>query len=240
MFYKLYIIKSNLPFIMKTKSLLILMWLVARCRTPTHDQSPPSLGKALKYMQAGELYRARKIMESYLTKNPNDLSAQKAMAEIIDREIVRHKDIFEEKVIEEFSLEEKRIEARNWLERAQMLFELKQYEEAVLAAERVFLYDPESLKASQLVDQIKNQTLLEGKREIVMRRQIAHGKLQARVLEYLKRAQEWIRSGKWGAAKLVAQKILLLEPENKEGLRLYEQIQSHQKTITEYHPTDSE
>lgn len=222
-----------------TASVLLLMWLVAGCKTFTHEQSSPPLNKAQRYMERGELYRARKTIESYLAQYPNDLSAQKTMAEIIDREIARHKDLLEEKVIEEFTPDEKSIEIRNWLERAQMLFELKQYEEAALAAEKVFLYDPENFKASQLMDRIKNRALSEGKREILMRQQIAHSEIQGRVLEYLKQAQDWIHSGRWGAAKLAVEKILLLEPENKDGLRLHELIKSHQKKTTGLY-TDSE
>ena len=225
---------------MRTQSVVLLMWLVAGCRTLSIDHPTPSLSKVQKYMETGELYRARKMMASYLLQHPEDSGAPKIMAEIIDLEIARHKDLLEEKVVEEFSVDEKDIEARNWLERAQMLFELKQYDEAALAAEKVFLYDPENLKASELIDRIKNRALLEGRREIVLRQQIAHSEIQDRVLEYLKQTEAWIRSGRWGAAKLAVEKILLLDPENKEGLGLHDQIRAHQKGINQLSAAPSE
>ena len=184
-------------------------------------------------MEDGELYRARKMTRQYLERKPKDPEAQKLMAEIIDREIVRHKELFDKKVMEELSEDEISGEARTWLERAKALMEVHQYDEALLAAEKVFQFDPDSGEASSLIDEIRQKALKEGKQELLVKRQIMQKEIKDRIGQYHEDAAQAIIEGRWGEAKLTVEKILLLEPEDKDALKMQEQIQKRQKMLQE-------
>ena len=56
--------------------------------------------------------------------------------------------------------------------------------------------------------------------------QIVHGEVEQRVREYHKQAQIWLNQGRTGAARLAVEKILLLSPEDKDALELYEKIRA--------------
>ncbi len=190
------------------------------------------LEEAQTALEAGEYYKARQMAQEVLNQVPGDQEAEKLMAEIIDREIEREKIVFEVKADEEFTDEEKSEAVKTWLERSQALFNVRQYEEAVLAAEKVFIYDSQNLKASQLIDKIKRKASDEGRAESVAMRQMYEGEIQDRIARYREQSKQWMESGQWGAARLAVEKILLLEPEDREALALYEKIKEHRKSQT--------
>ena len=184
---------------------------------------------AQKYFDAGELFRARKTVEKFLKKRPVDASAQTLMAQIIDREIVRRKELFDQKTLEEFTPDEKAEEIRTWLERAQALLTVHQYDEAVLAAEKVFLIAPENQEASRLMDEINRRARKEGVKEMRVADEAREGEIQSRLAHYRRQAKKWMGEGKWGAARLAVEKILLLAPEDREALALHQRIRDQQK-----------
>ena len=94
------------------------MWGAARFQGRAHPPIALNWRRPNFFFAGGEFYRARKSVEKFLKKNRADEAAQILMAEIIDREIVRRKELFETKSIEEFTADEKSAEARTWLERA--------------------------------------------------------------------------------------------------------------------------
>ena len=191
-------------------------------------QGDNRLAQARSLLESGELYRARKAAEEVLKRKPTHGDAQQLMARIIDREIARHKEIFQTKTIEEFTPEEKDSEVRTWLERARALSAAGQYEEAILAAEKVFLYDPENQEASGVLDEIKQSAGKQGQKENLLVDAIREGEIQGRLERYRQQARTWVAQGKWGAARLAVEKILLLEPEDPEALKLHQKILSRQ------------
>ncbi|HXV27453.1 MAG TPA: hypothetical protein VD913_00665 [bacterium] len=217
---------------------ILLASLVSGCKsTPvdplladsfTHNY-PLMIQEARESMAMGEFYRAQQITKKILENQPNDRAAENLMAEIIDGEIARQRESFDTRVREELTDDEKSMSAKTWLERSQALLSVRQYDEALLAAERVFLYDPDNLRASQLIDQIRDKAYKEGKGESLILKQIYEGEIQERLARYREQAGVWIEEGKWGAAKLAVEKILILAPEDREGLALYDKVKEHQR-----------
>ncbi|MBI3306623.1 MAG: hypothetical protein HYZ84_02285 [Candidatus Omnitrophica bacterium] len=211
-------------------SRFLLVMALMGCQVLSHSEvKSQNVQDARRAFEAGELYEARRITKSVLEKKPGDETAQKLMAQIIDQEIAREKEAFEPKAIEEFTKNEKLDEAKIWLDRSKTLLSIRQYGEALLAAEKVFLYDPENSEASRLIDEIKQKAHREGKSDLLFLKHNAEDEIRGRVETYRKQARQWVADGKWGAARLAVEKILLLVPEDKEALRLYEQIRTHKK-----------
>lgn len=180
-----------------------------------------------KDLNDGDLYQARKKTQKILEKKPDDVEAQKLMADIIDHEIARHKEIMTGSAKEEIPVDEKEEEIKTWLERAKSLMDLKRYNEAVLAVEKAFSYDAENKKASKLMDEIRIHALKDGQQEVLVRQQIARSEITERVANYVGQAESYIHEGSWGAARMTVDKILLLQPENKQAVKLQKKIVSH-------------
>lgn len=183
------------------------------------------MNQARELLVEERFYEAREVMAGVLDRNSGDPGAEKLMAEILDREIAWQKEAFEVKAVEELAPDEKKNEAKTWLERAKMLMLSRQYDEAMLAAEKVFLYEPESADASGLIDQIKENALREGKGDQLFLKGLAEEEIDERIKRYRLQARQWMQTGQWGAARLAVEKIILLRPEDKEALRLYDTIQ---------------
>jgi tetratricopeptide (TPR) repeat protein len=196
----------------------------------------PSIAEIRRDMKEGDLYQARKKAQKVLEKNQSDPEVQKLMADVIDQEIARHKSVFETHVPEELPQSAKDEETKTWLERAQVLMDLKRYDEAVLAAEKVFSYDPENAAASWLMDQIRGRAVKEGKQELLVRHEMYRSEAKERVRMYLDQAAKSLKAKRWGAARLAVEKTLLLEPQNHRALKMHKYIlksQHQNKTITE-------
>jgi len=183
------------------------------------------------YLEEGEFFKAKQIARELLKKNPDNEAAQKLMAQIIDGEIVRQSEVFDSKAPEEYTDDEKNEEIKTWLERSKSLKELHQYEEAVLAAEKVFTYDSNNLDASRLIDEIKGQAYKEGKAQNLVLSQMREGEIETRVNQYLEQAKNWMEQGRWGAARLAVEKSLLLQPENRDAISLYSLIKKRKEKI---------
>lgn len=186
--------------------------------------SDSKLNDAQRYFQAGETYQAKKRVGNYLKANPGNYEAQKLMAQILDQEIAQHKEAFEKQLPEELSADQNAIEIKTWLERGKALLEAGEYDEAALAVENVFRYDPKNQEASLLMDTIRGTAWNHGKKEILSNNYLVEEEITDRVGLYKKQAQVWLSQGKPGAARLAVEKVLLLSPEDKEGLAMLQQI----------------
>ncbi len=174
-----------------------------------------------------ELYRAEQLTKAALKKYPHDEEFEKIMAQLLDHEIAREKSIFgQSKPPEDLEAKQKSSEAQIWLDRAETLLSLRQYDQALLAAEKVFLYAPDNIKASHLVDKIKDRAYQEGKSDTLYLKKMAEDEIRERIEKYREQAEQWIQQGRWGAAKLTVEKILLLVPEDQEALQLYDEIRT--------------
>lgn len=184
---------------------------------------------AREALASEEYYRARMLTRQVLEMEPGDEMAEKLMAQILDEEIARQKEAFENKAPEELIPEERAQQVKTWVERAEAFYAHNQYEQALLAAEKVFLYDSDNQQASRLIDQIRQAALRDGKGEVLILKQMAQDEIRDRVGRYRTQAKAWMQAGQWGAARLAVEKILLLSPQDPEALKLYEQIKAHRK-----------
>ena len=185
------------------------------------------LQKAKHYAEQGEYYRARKTAEDLLKKNPANEEAKKLIATVIDEEVAQRKELFETHTPEEFTDDQQSAEIQALLERSRSLLQMGEYDEALNAAEKIFSYEPENLEASRLVDQIRQSALKDGKAEMLIRNKIARDEGSDRVGEYLKEARHAVAVKQVGLARLTLDKILLLDPENKEALEMRRQLNEH-------------
>jgi len=209
-----------------------LTWLLVGCKALTHGSGPMEssllLHRANDHLEAGEYFEARKWAKKALTQEPEDAEAQKLMAKILEQEISRHKSIFDGKALEEFSSEENQMEIRTWLERSESRLAVRQYDQALLAAEKVFLYDSDNLQASMLIDKIRAQAYRDGKREGLILDEMRRDEISERVARYRRQAREGIEKGQWGYASLAVNKIRILSPEDPVALALEKQIKAHE------------
>jgi len=185
---------------------------------------PPLLSEAERSFEAGEYYRARKMTQRYIEEHPEDMEAQALMAAILAAEIGRQKEVLQSKAPEEFSEKETEIQAKTWIERAEMLLNRQQYAEALEAAEKVFIYDAGNVKASYLVDEINKRASKDGAFEAMARKRIYQSEIDVRVEGYLDQAEQQLATGRLAQAKLTIEKILLLAPGNQQAEKLYEQV----------------
>jgi len=186
----------------------------------------PDSDQAEERLQAGDLYQAKKIAALLLRQDPEDRKSQELMARILDQELALHKAVSETKSPEEINGEEKSLEVRTWLERSRTLTEIGQYDQALAAAEKVFLYDPANAEASGWIDEIRKRAVRAGKKESLYLTEAYQEEKKERIEKYRGETNRLVAQNQWGAAKLAVEKILLLEPEDPEGLRLYEEIRA--------------
>ncbi|HNX69168.1 MAG TPA: hypothetical protein PLL75_02225 [Candidatus Omnitrophota bacterium] len=182
------------------------------------------LQQAQKYYEAHEYYNARRFTQEALEKDPNNPEAAKLMADILDKEIERQKEHLLPQAVEEMGKDERRDEIKSWLERSRSLFAMKQYDLALFAAEKVFLYDAGNNDASELIDQIKGQALKEGKAETLFVSKMYEEEISDRLEQYRDQADRFASQGQFGQAKFTAEKVLLLEPEDPRAMTTLKKI----------------
>jgi len=187
------------------------------------------LEEAHQNLADDEISLAKEKVREILMADPEDEGATTIMAQIIDYEIARFKETEVSKVIEEYTEREKEDAVKTWMERGQALFDAKQYEQAILATEKVFLYEPENLEASHLIDEIRKKARAEGRGEGMILKRMYQTEIRTRIERYMRQARGWIETDRWGAARLALEKVLLLEPEHREALKLYERVKAHNR-----------
>ena len=198
------------------------------------SQDTGSIAEARQLVEEGELYQAKKMTRELLKQKPEDTDTQYLMAQIIEREMVQEREVFgDNESVEDMAKDEKQAEAKTWLERSQSLMDIGLYEQAYSSAEKVFLYDPENHEASSLLDRIREKAFKNGKGQMLSLERVRQEEIQERIKNYRKEAEEWISQGRWGAARLAVEKILLLTPEDPEGLRLQQKINKMRDTKPE-------
>ncbi len=199
------------------------------CAAVPHSAPKQALQKAKTLASQGEYYKARKTAEEILKKNSNDLEAKALIAQIIDQELTAHKELFKDRVPEELNGDEQSIELQAWLERSRSLLEIGEYDEALIAAEKVFSFDPEHKEASQLVDLIRQTALKDGQAEMLIKNKMARDESGQRVADYLVTARHALEIKRYGEARLTLNKILLLDPENEEALKMRSELETKTK-----------
>lgn len=219
---------------MKILVLMMMMSLIGGCKSATlqetKSETTMKLTEAKGLMESGEFYRARKLTGSVLDQEPGNPAAQSLMAQILDLEIVKEKEIFSQaKPAEDLTQKEKTAQVGAWLERSETLLNLGEYDQALEAAENVFLYDPENKKASRLVDRIQNEGWNSGKRERQILGQMSRAEIDDRLADYRQTAERGYAAGEYGPALMALEKILILNPKDEGALRLKELILSRRE-----------
>ena len=204
--------------------LSVLVSQMAFAEEPKAADSDLALMEAKVYLASGEVEKARNLTEGVLATQENNDEARFVLSQIIDREIAQEKELTQPPVLEEMNAKDRQIETDRWLERAQSFAALHQYEQAILSAEKVFLYSPHHEKASRLIDEIQRQALDEGTNGADSLNQSAKEEAKERLERYRSQALQWIKEKRYGGARLALDKILLLDPANNEALQLKKQM----------------
>lgn len=190
-----------------------------------------TLDQAEKSYRSREYYRARRLTQEALNQNPQDERAVKLMGNILDKEIERQKEHLLPQAIEEMDADDRQDEIKTWMERANTLFASNQYDLALFAAEKVFLYDAENQLASELIDRIKGKAIREGKAETLFIHKMYKEEIADRLQQYRQQAEEFAADGQFGQARFTAEKILLLEPEDPRALALLQRIRGQEDNL---------
>lgn len=208
---------------------MLLAMMLTGCATSPKTFSLPedraeAIRQANRYYDSHEYFYARRSAEILIDKDPLDQEAQDLMAKVLDKEIERQKSQLIPQAVEEMGGGEKDAQVKTWLERSQALFARKQYDLALLAAEKVFIYDEDSRDASELIDKIKGQALKEGKADTLFLNKMYEQEISDRLGHYRNQAEGLVESGHYGQARFALEKILLLEPDDPQALKLYRTV----------------
>lgn len=189
-----------------------------------------ALDEARLAYENGEYYKARVQVQAILSKDPENTAAQQLMGDVLEKEIERQKESLlattsrdAKQGEEEISINE--TEVKNWLDRSKTLLHQNQFDLALFAAEKVFIYDANNHEASLLIDDIKDAAVKNGKSETLFLSKMYQDEIKERVTAYRSEAQEFMNQNKHEQAKFTVQKILLLEPEDPEALKMFRDLQ---------------
>jgi len=182
------------------------------------------LAQAEEFYRNHEYYNARHAVQQVLDEEPQNSRAKKLMADILDKEIERQKEHLLPQAAEEMNADDKQDQVKTWLERSRALFNANQYDLALFAAEKVFLYDANDSTASELIDQIKAKALKEGKADTLFIHKMYKDEIADRLEQYRTQAEDLVTQGQWGQAQFTAEKILMLEPEDPKALSVLQKV----------------
>ncbi len=191
------------------------------------EKKEKPLVQARKSFSNHEYYTARRLTQQALEKNPQDPEATKMMGAILDKEIERQKEQLLPQAVEEMNADDKQDAIKTWLERSRSLFAVSQYDLALFAAEKVFLYDANNAAASELIDEIKGKALKEGKADTLFIHKMYKEEIADRLEQYRTQAEDLASQGLFGQAQFTAEKILMLEPEDPKALGVLQKVLSH-------------
>ena len=213
---------------------MILALLVGGCSS---HEAPISLSYEAKMKQAAlalqedRLFEARRWASDALQLRPQEHDAQLLMARVIDREITQARQSSEGEIPEELTPEKKSLQIKTWLQRSRGFLDMNRLEEANLAAEQVFLLDPENLEASRLTDEIKVKAQKQGRTDELFLQELYKDEISSRIQSYIQQAETRIQDKQWAAARFAVEKILILDPKNAKGKRLLMVVNENEKAL---------
>ena len=132
----------------------------------------------------------------------------------------------QEKLIEDYSAEEKKQKVKELLTLGDELFDQKIYDQALEAYEEVFTLDPKNRKASAKIDLLKEQMMKEGKDEAGVVNAVYEEEENERTKKYWAETRDYLKEHRYGQARFSLEKILLLDPFNEEAKDLYEKLKA--------------
>jgi len=137
------------------------------------------------------------------------------------------------KLAAEYSKEEKSREVKELLALGDEMRELRRYDDALIAYEQVFLFDPMHVQASAKLDLLKEQIRKEGKDEIGIVSGVYEEEIANRVREYWEEVRTLLEQEKYGQARFTLEKLLLLDSINEEAIKLHEMLQKRFEGLNE-------
>jgi tetratricopeptide (TPR) repeat protein len=211
--------------------MILTACLFAGCATGSQSSlisgDPESvLAQAQAHYDQHEYYKARNAVQQVLSEDPQNPHALKMMGDILDKEIERQKEQLIPMAAEEMSSDDKQDQIKTWLERSRFFFHQNQYDLALFAAEKVFIYDSNNEAASEWIDQIRAKALKEGKADTLFIHKMYKNEIADRLEQYRVQAEELADQGQLGKAQFTIEKILMLEPDDPKALSLLQKIES--------------
>nr|CAX68944.1 hypothetical protein JG2_0180 [uncultured bacterium] len=126
--------------------------------------------------------------------------------------------------VEQLNEEERQELIKALLEEGDGYFDNKDYDRATQSYEQIFRIVPEHAEASEKLDRVKKQRMVEGKTDETFIEDVYGAEIDLRVRHYWKQVDAAMEKGKWGEARFALEKIILVDPANVKAIRLYEQI----------------
>lgn len=212
----------------------IIIWLFCGCASGGGTQKlsyEAKMRRAELALKEDKIFEAKRWTQESLTMDPHNFKAETLMAKILDRQIAREKSLLNQKSPEELTESERELQLKTWLERSRGFLEAHEYDQALLSAEKVFQLDPNNWEASRLTDEIRTGARREGKDESVFLEELYGQEIQSRIEKYRKQTRAWMASDRWGAARLALEKILILDPQDKEAKRLLAELDQKEEPL---------
>ncbi|MBI4387968.1 MAG: hypothetical protein HY582_02870 [Candidatus Omnitrophica bacterium] len=132
------------------------------------------------------------------------------------------------KLEQEYTQKEKEKQITELLELGDSLAEAKDYNYALAAYEQVFLLDPNHRKASAKIDLLKKRMAHEGRDETGVVKAVYDEEAKERVRKLWVEVRNCLNKERFGQARFALEKILLLDPENQEAQKLYQDLKQKQ------------
>lgn len=175
------------------------------------------------------VFEAKRWVSEVLQQAPQEPRAQALMARVIERELIRDKSLTPLPLLEEPDPHQKDMHVQTWLERSRGFLEINQFQEALGAAEQVFLVDPEHHEASRLVDEIKQKARKMGRDEELFLQELYDEEISRRIKNYLREAETAVQEQRERSARFLIEKVLILDPKNARGKRLLALLDQKEK-----------
>ncbi len=129
-----------------------------------------------------------------------------------------------QQIADEFTEEEKSKQIAELFEFGDKLVDSKKYDFAIAAYEQIFMLDPENRKASAKLDLVRKMMSEEYKHESGIVKQVYDAEAEERIRNYWVQVRDYLQQEKFGQARFALEKILLLDPENKEAQKLHDEL----------------
>ncbi len=210
-----------------TKSILLIVLMMLTCgfiglghKKMNESEKNKQMAEVQKRLEAGEFYKASQLAERIHQEFPQDPETTALLQEVSLRQEERYTQL-NTNPVEEMDERERLDALKTSEERAQELFRAGRYAEASDAAQDVFRYDPNSAKASKILDRVGQAARKEAKREEGIMSGVYKDELSGRADAYRQEARRAMDEDQWGRARFAVEKLLILAPNDPEGNRLY-------------------
>ncbi len=192
------------------------------------------IGEADAALQAGMSDKARRRGLEVLALQPHEKRAARLLAKLAvqDSQLEGGEDVFLQ-TIEEDLARRTRVDQDNvlkfYLRRAEYFLKAHRYDEAIADLEQIFVIDPGNLKASGVMDGARRSFIKEVKARAKEERARAGNPLEELFRVSLETARQLVQEKRFVEAKILLNRIALLDPENKDVRKLMQKMQKEER-----------